>query len=906
MTFEFLKFVFDELAKSHPFFRYPVLTDGDYEPYIHQAEVFYRLLPRIPVRFLVADDVGLGKTIEGIMIIDQMIKKRGARKILLVVPRVLVKQWVNELLKFSREWKLEVVEYDSGRDVSGDGIYVVSVDTLKLEQHKKKFFSVKWDLIITDEIHKIGFVGSKENLRYKVMSHLVASNPDTNFVGLTATPHRGNDKDYFKRLALVDPYLREENERVIRDAVRAIVLKRNKKNVNEVYENEQIFPPARFIQYVIEPTQDEKNYYTQIRELTLAILKDYYNQKGEQPKALQLLAFMIGRRSLSSPQAGLLTFKRMMENRAEKVDENAEELAEEYAEEEETEEVVEVDKITEDLMSLNAKYLERFKDLIPGLLDLAKKVMEVDSRIKALIDLVDIHKRRGDKIIVFTEYKDTANYIYGKVKGGLRLSDSEVKLITSDVLGQGRVSIEDIKKWLEGEGFKLLIATDVASEGLNLQAANVLIHYELPLSIVKFEQRNGRVWRLKQKKDVYIYYISLNTEIEKAILDNYYNKLLTATIQTGSQVNVADAIIYNGEVKTVINLSDEKEDIPVYLAYNGQGEKKDEERITPLKVWEAAVNGRMDHIVALIKSRIKVLKDAMKKFALYEPLRGQALSDIEKVKMLTGFKNRKELRESVRSLLERVVILSGGSIEGSKIKVGSFLRSVDESRIGLLIHTLNKVVQDRAREAKPFVLCNNIQANYYVAEAVVKLKQSEVLSIPVVIKVEEKDKLIVERVPLSQFLREVLPLAAECAAYPEYVEIIDKPFSGIIRDIEVDNLGKLLDSYKKYKKERGRDNWLPDDKVNPEINIVIKGGIIGLKETDNVREKVLEGLKKLQARDGLSVKEEGGILRIEGKINGKYDIRYVDIVRPSQLLSRSSTSWSYSYSNGALIGVKHG
>jgi len=88
MTFEFLKFVLDELAKSHPFFRYPVLTDGDYEPYIHQAEVFYRLLPRIPVRFLVADDVGLGKTIEGIMIIDQMIKKRGARKILLVVPRV--------------------------------------------------------------------------------------------------------------------------------------------------------------------------------------------------------------------------------------------------------------------------------------------------------------------------------------------------------------------------------------------------------------------------------------------------------------------------------------------------------------------------------------------------------------------------------------------------------------------------------------------------------------------------------------------------------------------------------------------------------------------------------------------------------------------------------------------------
>lgn len=905
MTFEFLKFVLDELGKSHPFFRYPMLTDGDYEPYVHQAEIFYRLLPRIPVRFLIADDVGLGKTIEGIMIIDQLIKRRGARKILLVVPRVLVKQWVNELLKFSREWKLEVVEYESSRDVSGDGIYVVSVDTLKLEQHKKKFFSVKWDLIVADEIHKIGFVGSKENLRYKVMSHLVASNLDTNFVGLTATPHRGNDKDYFKRLALVDPYFREENENVLRDAVRAIVLKRNKKNVNDVYENEQIFPPARFIQYVVEPTQDEKSYYTQIKELTLAILKDYYNQKGEQPKALQLLAFMIGRRSLSSPQAGLLTFKRMIENRAEKTDENAEELAEEYAEEEETEEMVEVDKITEDLMSLNAKYLERFKDLIPGLLALAGKVIEEDSRIKALNDLVELHRRKGDKIIVFTEYKDTANYIYGKVKEGLRLSDSEVRLITSDVLGQGKVSIEDIKKWLEGEGFKLLIATDVASEGLNLQAANVLIHYELPLSIVRFEQRNGRVWRLKQKKDVYIYYISLNTEIERAILDNYYNKLLTATMQTGSQVNVADAIIYNGEIKTVINLSDEKEDIPVYLAYNGQGEKREEgERITPLKVWEAAVNGKMDPIVDLIKSRIKVLKDAMKKFALYEPLRGQAISDIEKVRVLTGFKNRKELKESVHSLLEKVVILSGGSIEESKVKVGSYIRSLDESRIGLLIQTLNKVVQDRAKQGKPFVLCRNIQANYYIAEAVVRLKQSEVLSIPVVIKVEERDRLVVERVPLSQFLREVLPLAVECTVYPDYVEIIDKPFSGIIREIEVDNLGKLLDSYKKYKKKRGRDSWLPDDKTNPEISIVIKGGIIGLKESDNIREKVMEALRKLQARDGLSIKEEGEALRIEGKINGKYDVQYVKIVRPSQLLSSHFTSWSYS--NGALIGVKHG
>ncbi|MCQ4448869.1 MAG: hypothetical protein NO076_06480, partial [Sulfolobales archaeon] len=84
----FAFYVFEWLKDSHPFFRYSILTAGDYEPYIHQAEIYYRLLGRDPVRFLIADDVGLGKTIEAIMIIDRIVKLRGAKRILLILPKV--------------------------------------------------------------------------------------------------------------------------------------------------------------------------------------------------------------------------------------------------------------------------------------------------------------------------------------------------------------------------------------------------------------------------------------------------------------------------------------------------------------------------------------------------------------------------------------------------------------------------------------------------------------------------------------------------------------------------------------------------------------------------------------------------------------------------------------------------
>jgi superfamily II DNA or RNA helicase len=892
---EFILYYLDKLKEYHPMFRYPLLTGGDYEPYIHQAEIFYRLLSRDPMRFLIADDVGLGKTIEGIMIMDRLIKDRGAKRILLIVPKVLINQWISELRKFAKEWQLPIIDYRNYRDsLSENGIYIVSVDTIKRNEHKSKFLSVNWDLIVVDEIHKVGIIGNKENQRYAILASLVSRNPNSHFIGLSATPHRGNDNDYIKRLVLIDPYLKDNSDTILRSTVRAIVLKRNKDNVNKVYEKEEIFPKAYFIQYLVEPTEDEKEYYTLIRELSLAILKDYYNSIGERPKALQLLAFIIGRRSLSSPLAGLMTFKHVIENRSTEVNENEViDEAEEYAEEEETEEDVELDDIANELAEINAPYLERFKDFIPQLIEYAKRVIDNDSRVKALINLVRTHLNKGDKVIIFTEYKDTANYILGKLKDALNLTDREIKVVTSITINQE--GIDRIKGWLEGKESKVLIATDVASEGLNLQSANVIIHYEIPLSIVRFEQRNGRVWRLKQTKPVYIYYISLKIPLEQALLENYYNKLLSIAKGTGSSEKVADALIYQGvTVNRIFDLSEDKETIPIYTIYNDPNNEK--ERVTPIKVWEAALQGNLDSLTSSLLKRIKILKETMKKFALFEKMQGAVINEIDSVRQLSGFENRKELNDAIKLFLEQYVKRQDGTFSNGKIVIQKLplLETYDDNRVGKNIHLFYSIVSRFAKIRKSYIVCDSLDYNIYLIDTNVVTKSNKnLLHLPLIIN--SKGDIIRE----SDFIKTILPQLLHCnAIYPEEVLVKDNSWVYNAIDYVQRKLYNIEQQFITYRQRRGKDSWVPNSMEDFKVNLTIVGAIIGIKgHNEDVKENVISALSEQGWKIG-----SGDSIRAEGK----GEVRYIKIVSPLDLLKAQYNGWIYTYVNGALIGVKRG
>lgn len=548
----------------HPFFFIlNTRADPPILPFAHQTELAFRLAFRKPVRILVGDEIGLGKTIEAILAVKLLEKRDGVRKVLLLVPRILVEQWRSELKRVGIHAK--VVERKNISILAQQGFpkgwYIASIDLVKREEHKPKITSVDWDVVIVDEVHRVGKTRSGQRgitQRYELVEEL-AKVTNRNIILLSATPHRGHATDYISRLKLVDPYLIGEREldndafyRLTRDS---IVIRRTKMDVNELYEHRQIFKKARFVASVISATREEAEF----NELLFRFLRDkllkYYEYIGEEPKALPLLLALIAKRASSSPYAAMRTLERILHRRslvvegkalslvdASKLDEEAESIVEaylglgfeDYSEVGDTEEAVEPDEPVNKFVEKISILLEKQDlEVVERLFSLARSIAEHDdSRLKGVFKLIQEHLGKGDKVVVFTEYKDTASYIYEKLKEEMPKIISAAALITSDGIiipgwrERRRPGIEDLKRYLQLRRIKLIISTDVASEGLNLQVANIIVNYEPTWSPIKVEQRLGRVWRLGQEREVTSYTLFLAIRSDKDVLDVLYKKLL--------------------------------------------------------------------------------------------------------------------------------------------------------------------------------------------------------------------------------------------------------------------------------------------------------------------------------------------------------------------------------------------
>ncbi|WP_196770213.1 protein NO VEIN domain-containing protein [Stygiolobus azoricus] len=551
--------------RLHPFlFILNTKADPPILPLAHQTELLFRLAFRKPVRVLIGDEIGLGKTIEAILIVRFLEYRDGVRRILVLVPRILVEQWRLELKRFGIHAK--VIERGNISNLAKQGFpegwYIASIDLVKREEYKPKIVGVDWDVVIVDEAHRVGIIRSGRKSitqRYELVEEL-AKVTNRNIILLSATPHRGHATDYISRLKLVDPYLEgDEKEldndpfyRLTRDS---ILMRRTKMDVNEVYEHREIFKKARFIARVIEATGEE----TEFNELLFEFLRDkllkYYEYLDDEPKALPLLLALIAKRASSSPYAAMLTLERMLHKRslviegkspslaeASKLDEEAESIVEaylglgfeDYSEAGDLDKEVEPDELINRFVDKCSTLLEE-QDLqeIENLFKLARTIVDSnDSRLRGVLKLIRDHLDKGDKIVVFTEYKDTAEYIYSKLKDEMPDIFKVTALITSEGITipgwkkRERPGIEDLKRYLQHGQVKLIISTDVAAEGLNLQAANIIINYEPSWSPIKVEQRLGRVWRLGQEREVTSYTVFLAIKSDKDVLDILYRKLL--------------------------------------------------------------------------------------------------------------------------------------------------------------------------------------------------------------------------------------------------------------------------------------------------------------------------------------------------------------------------------------------
>ncbi len=560
--------------KYHPLFfmfRKSVYSEDPVYPFAHQLELLVKLFVRRPIRVIIGDEIGLGKTISAIMLIHYLLEVEGIKRILILVPRVLVQQWLAELRRFNLTniYQLERETISIYRDQSfPHGIYLASIDLVKRDKYKKILLEHDWDLVVVDEAHRVGKIGGYETQRYTLVKQLI-SKPSVHTIMLTATPHRGKTEDYIERLKLVDPYLnvdlrKLDNEKFYRLSIGSIIFRRTKIDVNEFYEKRRVFTDCKFIARVAKASDYEEAFHKELIEFLRSKLIQYFDMVGESPRALPLLLTLIAKRASSSPRAAILTLDRIIQRRAERImflknkdlyefrrdlDNKASLVADtllSYSFEEsglyedEMEEKVDADELIGEFVEkcsvfLSDEDIERLKRIH----ELARTIMgERDSRLSSLIEVVSNHLERGDRIVVFTEFRDTAEYVFSELRNRLprkyadkiaMVSSKEIKppACIAESSKQNRYDMESVKKWLRNGDILLLVSTDVASEGLNLQVANVVIHYEPTWSPVKIVQRIGRVWRLGQEKNVYSYSLLLTVESDMATLEILYAKLLS-------------------------------------------------------------------------------------------------------------------------------------------------------------------------------------------------------------------------------------------------------------------------------------------------------------------------------------------------------------------------------------------
>ena len=506
-------------------------------PLPHQLHVLNRAVSDNNVRYILADEVGLGKTIEAGLIIEEL-KARGLiKRILVVCPTGLVTQWSIEMEeKFGEKFRIILPEdYDTIRKITdNDDVYgqfdqVISpMDSIKplekrigwteerIEQYnEERIYSIinsGWDLVIIDEAHRVaGSTG--EVARYKLGNLLAAASPY--LLLLTATPHNGKTEPFLRLIRLVDEKAFPNMKAVVKEQVAPYVIRTEKReaidnNGNLLFKNRNT--------HIVELHWDERHsQQRKLYEMVSSYVSKNYNKalrnRGKNMWVIFLLIMM--QRLVTSSTTAV---RQSLQKRITILEEQA------FRYESMTEaEFVEID-LEENMEEAIAAISMDIKSEIEDLNQIVAVAQQaeyqyLDVKVEPLLSIVDdiFAEDKDRKLIIFTEFVATQQYLSNL------LNDRGY----STSLLNGSLSIEERNLVLAEfrEETSILISTDAGGEGLNLQFANYMINYDLPWNPMKIEQRIGRVDRIGQQRDVEIYNFVLADTIETRVKDVLEEKL---------------------------------------------------------------------------------------------------------------------------------------------------------------------------------------------------------------------------------------------------------------------------------------------------------------------------------------------------------------------------------------------
>lgn len=573
---------------AHLFDPYLAVRTSAIDPLPHQISAVYQnMLPKMPLRYVLADDPGAGKTIMAGLLVKEMLARGDLKRCLIVCPGNLVEQWQDELYrKFGLKFTIltnDLLEASVTRNAFKENdLCIARLDKLSRSDEVQALLKdTSWDLVVVDEAHKMSatvFGGEVKYTKRYQLGQLLGETTE-NLLLMTATPHNGKPEDFQLFMALIDrdrfegarhrkqkPRELTPPDAPIHDVPENVfkpdfdvsdVMRRLVKEELLRFDGRPLFPErrAQTVTYTLSPA--EADLYAMVTDYVTEEFNRADRLDGKRKNSVGFALTILQRRLASSPEAIYQSLRRRrerLESRLLEVRDQANGIGsysavfnqfdEDFDEDDYTPEELEgMEDDVIDTASASATASELEAE-IATLKVLERKANEVrmsgedrkwDELSRLLQDNSDMFGPDGrrEKLIVFTEHKDTLEYLATKIRQLLGSQDA-VLTIKGGMPRDDRHRAEELFK--QDKNVRILVATDAAGEGINLQRAHLMVNYDLPWNPNRIEQRFGRVHRIGQTEVCHLWNLVAKETREGQVFDRLFQKLEEERTALGGRV----------------------------------------------------------------------------------------------------------------------------------------------------------------------------------------------------------------------------------------------------------------------------------------------------------------------------------------------------------------------------------
>ena len=508
----------------------------DVDPLPHQIDLVHRIMTSDQSNWLIADDVGLGKTIEVGLLLAAMKRRRQARRVLVVCPAGVVRQWQDEMkYKFNQDFRIYGLDFNINQPshwATYDKV-IVSIDRAKSDNHIPIFRdSGDWDVIVFDEAHHLSKIEHQAVTQRYQLAETLQSMTDR-FIFLTGTPHQGRTYQFVNLLLLLRPDLSERFTRLFSDpSVVAEVVLRNRKSLATDANGEFLFRGQNTHLVEVPTSESAKQFDEQLR---LYLRYGYAASEAGGTTGRAIGFVMTTYRKLAS--SSIAAIVRALQRRFSRLQGDEDGDGNEHMTEQGLDELIEafhdgtdvhddLDDVSDQVTASNTGVNPFFDDeqlQIAKLLATAESVRHDDRKLRQFLnEIVDPLQKRGERLLIFTEYRATQDYLIEALEKSYPKS-GVAQINGSMSLNEKRANIDTFNSTAQ-----FMVSTEAGGEGINLhERCHIMVNYDLPWNPSRLVQRSGRLYRYGQAERVIVFNLTSNDSFDNTALSMMLERVVS-------------------------------------------------------------------------------------------------------------------------------------------------------------------------------------------------------------------------------------------------------------------------------------------------------------------------------------------------------------------------------------------